>query len=57
MLLRRYLIKNARKFKMDKSKMVIEGDPLSEALGVSVLHSNQIPKHLLDQLIQYTVVD
>ena len=50
----RYLLKNTHRLKVDNTKMIIEGDPLGEALGVPVLHSNQIPKYLLAQLIPYT---
>ena len=53
-LLKRYLLKNTHRLKVDNTKMIIEGDPLGEALGVPVLHSNQIPKYLLAQLIPYT---
>merc|ERR1712079_363143 len=42
-LLKRYLLKNTHRLKVDNTKMIIEGDPLGEALGVPVLHSNQIP--------------
>lgn len=55
-LLRRYLLKNAHRIKMDcnKSRFIFNNDPLGDALGVPVLYTSQIPDCLLAQLIPYT---
>ena len=55
-LLRRYLLKNAHRIRMDcdKSRLIIKDDPLGDALGVPVLYWSQIPRYLLAQLIPYT---